>query len=125
MPPALSIHQVDAPGSMVHDPDVEPRLLTQLGVVCGCILLVAGPLLAVRLAPPPTGPVAVFTNPFSSESAADIVARSGGQLVRGGPWRWMVIGDSPDPGFRERLRPEGAWLVTTPINPAACAFSRS
>jgi len=86
-------------------------LLNAVGVAAALFVTVA--------IPAGTGPVAVFAAPWSA-SAAEIVARAGGQLVAAGRSRWIMVATSADDDFVRRLYQAGAILVADPRYAIGC-----
>jgi hypothetical protein len=85
------------------------------GSACKILLnavLIAGALLIPVAAPTGNGPVAVFVAPWSSASAAEIVAQAGGQLVAAGWSPRIITAVSTENDFVRRLYQAGALLVT-------------
>jgi hypothetical protein len=82
-------------------------------------ILIAASLLATVALPAGKGPVAVFAAPWSA-TAAEIVARAGGQLIAAGGSSRVIIAVSSDDDFVSRLYRAGALLVTDPRFAVGC-----
>ncbi|KZL05413.1 hypothetical protein PsAD2_04338 [Pseudovibrio axinellae] len=56
--------------------------------------------------------VVVFVSPFSERTrAVQVVAEAGGQLMNTGFWSWIVLANSQNSDFIEKLYTSGAWFV--------------
>lgn len=86
------------------------------------LVLSAGATAAAAMAPGAAGePVAAVFAPWTGpEHALRAVAAADGAAVRAGAFDNVVIAVSDDPGFRDRLRAAGAWLLLDPKALAAC-----
>jgi hypothetical protein len=79
---------------------------------CAVIVAFLTALLAIDLVPSEAGPVTVITNPFSSQSAVEVIALTQGTIAGASRWPWIAIAaDSQDPDFKKKLREAGALLV--------------
>ena len=75
----------------------------------------------VDFVPRPAAEVAVLVSPFAPRSeAAHLVALAGGHLLAGARWPFIVVAESGQTDFTERLYHAGAWLVFNPGISAGC-----
>jgi hypothetical protein len=89
------------------------------------VVLSAVPLLWLEAAPRDRTHVAAVFAPWLSADAAFAQAlASGGEVVRPGAWRWILIvrGDAAD--LPERLYAAGAWAVIDPAALGGCLSAR-
>jgi hypothetical protein len=82
-------------------------------------VVIAAALFVTVAVPTGKGPVAVFAAPWSA-SAAEIVARAGGQLVAAGGSPHIIMAISADDDFVRRLYQAGAILVADPKLAIGC-----
>jgi len=82
-------------------------------------VVIAAALFVTVAIPAGTGPVAVFAAPWSA-SAAEIVARAGGQLIAAGRSPRIIMAISADDDFVRRLYQAGAILVADPKLAIGC-----
>lgn len=88
-------------------------LLVQMAPALAIALVTAAVGFASLHAPPETGEMGVVFAPWigQSEAIAAIIA-AGGRVVDSGRFGNVMIAYGPDAGFAERVRSEGAWLIT-------------
>ena len=63
---------------------------------------------------------AVFAPWLGTERAFGLVASAGGEIVRTGFIGTILVAHSDSPGFAERLRSAGAWMVVDPLALGGC-----
>jgi hypothetical protein len=99
---------------------MESAMRNFLGAGAIFALLLTG-IASIEAAPIAGEPVAIITNPWGGSSAIEVVAASGGALMRSGRWRFVAVAAADeDPAFHQRLRTAGAWLIVSPIRLGAC-----
>jgi len=73
-----------------------------------CVLMVFA-----SLHPGASGRVAVFAAPWSTGSAAQIVARSGGPIISTDATGWIAVSEAANPDFVKQLYRNGAGFVAS------------
>jgi hypothetical protein len=66
---------------------------------------------------------AVFAPGTDQAAALAAVVEAEGLVVRTGGWGAVLVAHSDKPGFAERLRRAGAWLVVDPRSAAGCLLA--
>jgi len=86
---------------------------------CTLVLVFLIALLAVEPVLKPDGPVTIITDPFSGQSAMNVIAAAQGNILSAGRWPWIAVADgSHDPDFLAKLRAAGALFFLPPITNA-------
>ena len=76
----------------------------------------------IVMKPSATGPVAVVMAPWASGKDAFLaVAAADGDFLRMGAFGNIIIAQGRDPGFSDRVKALGAWVVIRPLSGAACS----
>lgn len=79
----------------------------------------------VYLTPRPSEPVAIVSSPWQQRTAAEIAARAGGYLIESAYSGGLIIAQSDDPDFAQRLAAEGALIIFNPRVFAGCGATKS
>jgi hypothetical protein len=92
----------------------------EISLSVALIMALLTAVLGIELVPPADGPVMIITNPFSEQSAMEVIAATEGNVLGAGRWSWIAIAEnSRDPEFRKKLKAAGTLFFLPPLT-AAC-----
>jgi len=114
------------PDNTAHDNTAVPRrrLVTVFTVALLLAVSMTPILAAADLPGGSQGTLAAVFAPGTDQAEAlAAVVQAEGLVVRAGGWGAVLVAHSDKPGFAERLRRAGAWLVVDPRSAAGCLLA--